>query len=188
MTRRFDISKTRLGGVYLLERKPVGDHRGYLERMFCSKDLEHLLDGRHIVQINHSITVAKGTVRGMHFQKSPHTETKIVSCLKGEIFDVAVDLRRHSPTFLHWHAEVISADNFRALFIPEGVAHGFQTLTENCELLYCHTAAFHQPAEGGLNPQDPCLAIAWPLPVSDLSLRDAGHPLIRDISFTGIEL
>lgn len=180
MSIRFDILDTPLTGLRVLQRKPIGDSRGYLERLFCSEELQSLASGRHIAQINHTMTANRGTVRGMHFQRPPHAEIKFVSCLRGEVFDVAVDLRDNSPTFLLWHAEVLSADNHKTLVIPEGFAHGFQTLTDDCEMLYFHTAA-HQPSvEGGLNAQDPRLAIQWPLPVVGLSPRDAGHPLLND--------
>lgn len=188
MTGRFNIKNTPLAGLYLLERKPLGDNRGYLERLFCIKDLAPFLASRTVMQINHTHTVSKGTLRGMHFQYPPHAEAKMVSCLQGEIFDVAVDLRRNSPTFLQWYGVKLTADNFKTLFIPEGFAHGFQTLTDNCDLLYFHTAAYNGPAEAGMNPQDPVLNIAWPLPVTELSQRDAGHPLIIEKQFTGIDL
>lgn len=185
MSTRFDILDTSLSGLRVLLRKPIGDSRGYLERLFCSEELLSLVPGRNIAQINHTLTVSRGTVRGMHFQFPPHAEVKFVSCLRGEIFDVAVDLRHNSPTFLRWHAEVLSANNHKTLVIPEGFAHGFQTLTDDCEMLYFHTAA-HQPgAEGGLHPEDPRLDIQWPLPVAGLSPRDAAHPLLGD-DFTGM--
>lgn len=178
MNARFDILDTPLSGVRVLQRKPIGDSRGYLERLFCSEELQVLTPGKHIAQINHTMTASRGTVRGMHFQRPPHAEIKFVSCLRGEVFDVAVDLRHNSPTFLHWHAELLSADNHKTLVIPEGFAHGFQTLTDDCEMLYFHTAP-HQPgAESGLSAQDPRLAIQWPLPVAGLSPRDAAHPLL----------
>lgn len=185
MSSRFDTLDTPLSGLRLLQRKPIGDSRGYLERLFCSEELQSLAPGKHFAQINHTLTVNRGTVRGMHFQHPPHAEVKFVSCLRGEVFDVAVDLRHNSPTFLHWHAELLSADNHRTLVIPEGFAHGFQTLTDDCEMLYFHTAAHQSGAEGGLNPQDPRLAIQWPLPVAGLSPRDAAHPLLGD-DFTGM--
>lgn len=175
MSERFDLLDTPIAGLGVLQRRPLGDARGYLERMFCADELAPLLNGRSIAQINHTHTTRRGTVRGLHFQHPPHAETKFVSCLRGEVFDVAVDLRRGSPTFLAWHAERLSADNHRTLVIPEGFAHGFQTLSDDCEMLYFHTAAHHAAAEGGLHPQDPRLAIAWPLPVAGLSPRDAGH-------------
>jgi dTDP-4-dehydrorhamnose 3,5-epimerase len=174
-----------LQGLKLIQRNPIGDHRGYLERMFCEEELQSLIPGRSIVQINHTLTVKRGTVRGLHFQYPPHAETKIVNCLRGEVFDVAVDLRHGSPTFLHWHAEILSANNHRTLLIPEGFAHGFQTLTEDCELLYFHTAAYQPSAEGGLNAQDSKLDIRWPEPVIELSSRDAAHPSVN-VAFVGL--
>jgi dTDP-4-dehydrorhamnose 3,5-epimerase len=184
--KRFTLTDTPLAGLALLTRHPIGDQRGYLERLFCRMELADLLEGRGIEQINHTLTAKAGTVRGMHFQYPPHAEMKLVTCLKGEVFDVAVDLRRHSPTFLCWHAEHLSAANHRTLIIPEGFAHGFQTLTDDCELLYLHTAAYHADAEGALNALDPRLGIAWPLPVGDRSDRDQAHPFLDD-SFTGVE-
>ena len=139
------------------------------------------------MQINHTLTGRRGTVRGMHYQRPPHAETKFISCLRGEVFDVAVDLRHDSPTFLRWHAEVLSAENHRTLVVPEGFAHGFQTLADDCELLYLHTAAFAADSEGALNANDPRLAIVWPQPISDWSARDAGHPILGDY-FSGIKL
>ena len=171
MSSCFEILNTPLQRLKLIQRNPIGDHRGYLERMFCTEELQSLIPGRGIVQINHTLTARRGTVRGLHFQYPPHAETKIVSCLRGEVFDVAVDLRQGSPTFLHWHAEILSAANHKTLVIPEGFAHGFQTLTEDCELLYFHTAAYHPDAEGGLNAQDPRLDIRWPEAVMELDRK-----------------
>ena len=185
MSARFDILDTPLSGLRILQRKPIGDSRGYLERFFCTQELQTLISGRHIAQINYTLTASRGTVRGMHFQRPPHAEIKFVSCLRGEVFDVAVDLRHNSPTFLHWHAEVLSADNHKTFVIPEGFAHGFQTLTDDCEMLYFHTAAYQPGAEAGVNAQDPRLAIQWPLPVIELSPRDDAHRLLSD-DFTGV--
>ena len=112
----------------------------------------------------------------MHFQRSPHAETKMVSCLRGEVFDVAVDLRQASPTFLHWHGEILSEANNLSLIIPEGFAHGFQALSADCELLYCHTAAYAPQAEDGVNARDETLAIAWPIAITEISDRDAALP------------
>lgn len=185
MSTRFDVLDTPISGLRVLQRKPIGDSRGYLERLFCDEELRALVSGKPIAQINHTMTASRGTVRGMHFQRPPHAEIKFVSCLRGQVFDVAVDLRHNSPTFLHWHAELLSADNHKTLVIPEGFAHGFQTLTDDCEMLYFHTAAYQTGAEGGLNAQDPRLAIQWPLPVAGLSPRDAAHPLL-DVIFSGV--
>ena len=129
----------------------------------------------------------RGTVRGMHYQTPPHAEAKLVSCLRGEVFDVAVDLRRGSPTFLRWHAERLSPGNHKTLLIPEGCAHGFQALAPDCELLYVHTAPYAPNAEGGVHPRDPRLAISWPEPIAILSRRDEAHPPIAD-GYTGIAL
>jgi len=183
----FILSDLSLEGLKLIERQLMGDSRGFLVRLFCAEELASVGWRRPIAQINHTYTARRGTVRGMHFQHPPHGEMKLVSCLRGTVWDVAVDLRKDSPTFLHWYGEELSADNHRALLIPEGFAHGFQSLTEDVELLYCHSAAYHAGAEGGVNPQDPRLAIAWPLEVSTISDRDADHPMLnRD--FTGITL
>lgn len=187
MSSRFDIQDMPIQGLRLLQRKPIGDNRGYLERMYCSEELISLIPGKSIVQINHTLTVQRGTVRGMHYQQPPHAETKFVSCMCGEVFDVAVDLRRDSLTFLHWHAEILTADNKKTLVIPEGFAHGFQTLTKDCEMLYLHTTAYRADAEGGLNASDPRLGIQWPLPIAEQSARDSAHPIVSE-DFNGMAL
>lgn len=181
------ILDTSLYGLKLIQRQPRGDDRGYLERMFCQETMKPFLSGKSISQINYTVTVKRGMVRGMHFQYPPYAETKIVSCLHGEIYDVAVDLRRGSPTFLSWHAQILNASEHRSLLIPEGFAHGFQALTEDSHLLYFATAPYHSEAEGGLNPLDPRLNISWPEPVTKLSARDTGHPMLAD-NFEGIAI
>jgi dTDP-4-dehydrorhamnose 3,5-epimerase len=186
MAARFESMPTALAGVTVLQRKPIADERGRFERMFCENDLQAILSGRRIVQINVSVSRKRGTVRGMHLQRAPHAELKLIACLRGEIFDVALDVRRGSPTFLRWHGEILTPDNHRTLVVPEGVAHGFQALTEDCELLYLHTAAFQPGSEIGLQPRDPALAIQWPLPIAELSQRDAAHPLL-DGQFAGFD-
>jgi len=128
-----------------------------------------------------------GAVRGMHFQYPPYAETKIVTCLKGEIFDVAVDIRSHSPTFLQWHSEVLSSENHRSLLIPEGFAHGFQTLTDDCEILYLVTAPYASSFEGGLHPEDPAVSVKWPCKISQISEKDSAHRYITE-SFVGVSL
>jgi len=178
MSSRFDISDTPLAGLKIIQRKPIGDARGYLERLFCEEEFRPLISGKRIVQINRTMTARRGTVRGMHFQYPPHSETKLVSCVRGEVFDVAVDLRQGSPGFLRWHAEILSGANHKTLLVPDGFAHGFQTITEDCELLYFHTAVYEASAEGGLNANDPVLGIKWPVTVTELSPRDASHPWI----------
>lgn len=184
---RFEVVDTTLRDLKVIERKPIGDSRGYLERLFCRTDLAPLIGARVIDQINHTLTSRRGTVRGLHFQRAPYAELKVVSCIRGAVFDVAVDLRRNSPTFRRWHGETLSEQNRRSLIIPEGFAHGFQTLDESCELLYFHTAAFVREAEGGVHPEDPMLSIRWPERITELSDRDRAHPMLMD-DFRGLEL
>lgn len=176
-----------LPGLMLLERKPVEDARGSLERLFCAETLACMGIDRPLAQINLTRTRHQGAVRGMHFQHPPQAEDKVVSCLRGRVFDVAVDLRRGSPTFLGWHGEVLSPSGRNSLLIPAGFAHGFQALCDDCELLYFHTAAYSREAEGGLRPTDPALLILWPLPIIELSERDANHPLLSS-DFSGIDV
>jgi dTDP-4-dehydrorhamnose 3,5-epimerase len=180
-----------LAGLVRVQRHPLADERGFFARLFCADELAGAGWTLPIAQINHSHTARAGTVRGLHYQRPPHAEMKLVTCLRGEVLDVAVDLRHGSPTFLQWHAERLSADNGTALLIPPGFAHGFQALSDQAELLYCHSAAHVPGAEGGLNPLDPRLAIAWPLPPVGLSPRDAGQPWLTDgpgPQFEGVRL
>jgi len=185
--RRFVLNQTAITGLQVIQRQPVGDRRGYLERMFCAQELRSIIGTRDIVQINHTKTATVGTVRGMHFQHPPHAEMKLVSCLRGAVFDVAIDLRRDSPTFLKWHAEILSEDNYKTFGIPEGFAHGFQALSDDCELLYFHTAAYQTGAEAGLNALDDRLSIKWPLPITERSGRDQEQPALAD-DFLGIKV
>ncbi len=184
---RLSVMPTPINELLLIEPARLADQRGFFERIFCTRELESVMEGRSIAQINRSFTANQGVVRGLHFQHSPHAEMKLVACLRGLIYDVAVDLRNGSPTFLSWHAELLTPDNSRTLVIPEGFAHGFQTLTDECELLYLHTAPHEPTAEGGLHPSDPRLAIDWPLDISKLSDRDQNHPMI-DENFSGLVL
>lgn len=187
MSDRFDVGQTPLPGVFLLVRKPHVDERGWIERMYDGTELGELIGSKPIIQVNRSFTGSQGTVRGLHYQVPPSAEAKIVSCLSGSIFDVAVDVRRNSPTFLAWHGAVLSADNRSSLVIPEGFAHGYQTLVDGCELLYVHTAAYEPAAERGIHPLDPRVAVAWPLTVANLSARDGAHPALNP-GFAGIEV
>lgn len=184
---RFDVIDTPLAGLKVVQRKPIRDARGYFSRFFCAEEFRQAGLNSRIAQINHSHSKTAGTVRGMHYQLPPHAETKFVSCIRGEIFDVAVDLRRNSPTFLKWHGEILSAENQRSLLIPEGFAHGFQTLTEDCELLYLVSAAYAPTAEGGVNALDPMLKIEWPLPVTEMSEKDRNNVMLSQ-EYSGIKL
>ena len=182
---RFGIHPTPLAGVVCVQRQAAPDARGFFSRFYCAEEFAGAGFTKPVAQINHTLTRRAGAVRGLHFQKPPHAEAKVVSCLRGEVWDVAVDLRTGSPTFLQWYAQVLSAANFQSLVIPEGCAHGFQALTDDCELVYLHSAAYHPASEGALNVADPRLAIHWPLPMTELSDRDRTHPMI-DQHFQGI--
>jgi|TARA_R110002124_G_scaffold239475_4_gene404638 dTDP-4-dehydrorhamnose 3,5-epimerase len=184
---RFSITNLPLAGLKKVERQQVGDERGFLSRVFCAAELAKCGWHGPIAQINHTYTAKKGSVRGLHFQHPPFSEIKLVSCLKGQIWDVVVDLRADSPTFLHWHGENLSNENGSALLIPEGFAHGFQALTDDVELLYCHSAAYDAKAEAGINVLEPRLAINWPLPISECSARDQAFPFLG-VEYSGVVL
>ena len=185
MKNKFDFYDTPLQGLKLAKRNITEDSRGFFSRFFCTEEFISHGFNKHIMQINQSFTHQKGTVRGMHYQLAPYSEIKLVSCMKGEVFDIAVDLREGSPTFLNWHGEVLSEKNRHSMLIPEGFAHGFQTLSDNCELLYLHSAPYNKSSESALNINDPKLAIKFPLTISDISERDKSHPMIDD-NFKGI--
>lgn len=184
---RFDFLSSPLPGLTVVQRKSIADHRGFLSRFYCADEFHAAGIGRGIKQINHTLTLNKGVVRGLHFQYPPYAEAKMVSCLQGTIFDVAVDLRHGSPTFLQWHGVELSAENMRSLFIPEGFAHGFQTLSNDCELIYLHSEAYRPDSEGALNALDPRLGISWPLDITEMSDRDRNHILIEQ-DFHGVML
>ena len=183
---RLQIEDTPLAGLKRVRRQPLGDARGFLVRLFCADELREAGWTRPIAQVNQTRTGARGSVRGLHYQRPPHAESKLVHCLRGEVFDVAVDLRRGSPTFLRWHGERLSGDNGVALLIPEGFAHGLQTLAEDVDMLYCHSAPYVAAAEHGVHPREPRVAIDWPLPIGALSPRDEAHPFLA-AGFAGID-
>ncbi|MFA7413588.1 MAG: dTDP-4-dehydrorhamnose 3,5-epimerase family protein [Rhizobium sp.] len=178
MTARFDVEETAIPGVLVLTRRKFADDRGHLSRLFCAEELEEIGWRGPVSQINETATRLAGTVRGMHFQHPPFAEMKLVTCVAGTIRDIAVDLRRDSPTFLRHVGVELSADNVRSLLIPEGCAHGFQALSDDVRMIYAHSAPYRSEAEGGLHPQDPGLGIVWPLPVVNLSPRDVSHPFL----------
>jgi dTDP-4-dehydrorhamnose 3,5-epimerase len=182
-----NILSTNIPDLRVVETNLHTDVRGAFARLYCAQELTQLVDHRPIVQINHSRTAAVGTVRGLHFQYPPHAEMKLVRCIKGRVWDVAIDLRQRSPTFLRWHAIELTPTNTRMMVIPEGFAHGFQVIEPDSELLYLHTEFYAPHAEGGLRFDDPLLGITWPLTVSDLSERDSSHPYI-DSNFQGLTL
>ncbi|HTD28856.1 MAG TPA: dTDP-4-dehydrorhamnose 3,5-epimerase family protein [Xanthomonadaceae bacterium] len=181
------IDATPLSGLQVILNAAVGDARGRFTRVFCEQELGPIHPNLHFTQINLSETRDQGAVRGMHYQLPPSAEAKFIRCLRGRVFDVAVDLRTGSRTFLQWHAIELSYDNQRAVFIPEGFAHGFQALTDDVQMLYLHTAPYAPQHEAGVRHDDPSLAITWPLPVTMLSDRDRGYPSIDD-GFMGVRV
>lgn len=181
------INKLPLEDAFVIEPELVTDNRGIFARVFCQRELQSTLHGKNIVQINHSMTRQKGAIRGMHFQYPPKVESKMVKCLHGSVFDVIIDLRQGSSTFLKWHGEILSDENMKMMYLPEVFAHGFQTLEENCELIYLHTEFYSPEHEGGVRYDDPKIGIKWPLGITDISERDEKHPLLSE-GFPGIVL
>jgi len=176
---------TSLAGLVVVHPEPFQDARGRFERLFCDRELAQLHPGLLAAQANLSLTRGRGSVRGLHYQAPPALEWKLVRCLRGRVFDVAVDLRAGSDTFLRWHGVELSEQNGLALFIPEGFAHGFQVLDDEAQLLYFHGTHWNRDAEAGLRHDDPALGIRWPLPVSGLSDRDRNLSMITE-AFRGL--
>ncbi|MCC0022608.1 MAG: dTDP-4-dehydrorhamnose 3,5-epimerase family protein [Hyphomicrobiaceae bacterium] len=187
MTVSFQFETTPLPGMVVMKGNPRRDARGEFERLFCVSELRDFGIEFQVNQINRSLSRSAGTVRGLHFQYPPHAEGKLITCLSGRVFDVAADLRRNSPTFGQWFAVELGQGSHVSVFLPPGIAHGFQTLTPDCELIYLHSQAYHPQSEGGIHHRDPRLAIQWPLAISQVSDRDAALPNI-DSSFEGIDL
>lgn len=176
-----------LKGAFTIDVQPFQDNRGFFTRTFCEKEFaEHQLV-QHYVQANHSGTQGVGVVRGMHFQHAPFCEVKLVKCVQGSIYDVIVDVRAGSPTFLQWFGAELSAENKRMMYVPRGFAHGFQTLSEYSEITYMVSEFYNKESEGGVKHDDPKVNIKWPLPVSLVSDKDMKIPLISE-SFTGVIL
>lgn len=185
-SNRFLIEPTEIAGVHAVTRRRLADERGFLARLFEPEELALAGWLGPIAQINETGTARAGTVRGLHYQNPPHAEMKLVSCVAGRILDVAVDLRKSSPTYLRSVAMELSAENGRALLIPEGCAHGFQALTDDVRMIYLHSAPYAAAHEGGLDALDPALAIQWPLPVINRSPRDEALPRISS-GFEGLD-
>ena len=180
-------SETDIKGISLIKTNSFIDERGMFARFFCSSVLDEVLGGRNIKQINTSLTKVKGSIRGLHFQNPPKSEMKLVRCLKGAVWDVAVDLRAGSSTFLRSFGVRLSAENMTMIVIPEGFAHGFQTLEPDTELLYLHTELYSPSLEGGVRFDDPVFNIKWPLAPQEVSERDKSHELTK-INYKGIAL
>lgn len=184
MEKKLNIKSTKFDGLFIIEPNVFKDERGSFSRVFCESELENILDF-NIKQINHSVTKKKGTLRGLHFQYEPNSEIKIVKCVQGSILDVVVDIRKNSKTFLKVLSVKLSKHNSKALFIPKGFAHGFQTLEDDTELIYLHTSCYTPSNEGALNALDKVLNINWPEAITNISERDRNHPFINS-KFIGI--
>lgn len=186
MDKKLNIMSTHLDGLFLIEPNKFIDKRGSFSRIYCKDELKEI-SNIDIKQVNHSVTKHKGTVRGMHFQYEPNAEVKIVKCIKGKVFDVVVDIRKYSSTFLQTYSIELTNKNQKMIYIPKGFAHGFQTLEDDTELLYFHSNIYTPSNESALNVIDPLLNIKWPLKITNLSNRDNEHKFI-DNDFQGIEI
>jgi dTDP-4-dehydrorhamnose 3,5-epimerase len=184
---KFNIINETLNGLKLVETKPIKDERGFFQRLLCNDDFKEIGLEKSIVNINHSKTLGKGSIRGLHFQYQPASEVKIVKCIKGSIYDVAIDIREDSPTFLHYYGTELSETNNRMLYIPEGFAHGFQTLTDDAEIIYFVTNYYSSELESGLNPFDNKINIKWPLKCKNISKKDKNAKMV-DNNFSGVDL
>lgn len=181
------FQSTSLKGAYTIGLEPFQDHRGLFARTFCAEEFTEIGHIKPFVQFNHSHTNQKGALRGLHYQNPPFAEIKLIRCIKGGVYDVIVDIRRDSPTFLDHVGIVLTEENMRMIYVPEGFAHGFQTLENDTQLIYHHTAYYQPSAEGGLRYDDPALNIKWPLPITDLSEKDEGFLHLGD-DFSGLQL
>lgn len=170
--------ETRLKGLYMVKPSLKSDERGWFARVYDQNLFGKIGFPDAFVQVNHSYSEKKGTIRGMHFQRHPHAEMKMVKCISGRIWDVVVDLRPGSATYLQHFGVELSEENKLMILIPPGFAHGFQTLENGCELLYFHSEYYHPESEAGIRYNDPALQIHWPIELSVISERDQLHPLL----------
>jgi len=176
----FELHRTPLQDLFVLERRVLKDERGSFSRLFCQAELAEFGWNCAAVQSNISTNTQIGTIRGMHFQRTPHQEIKLVTCIAGAVFDVAVDMRKTSETFGQWFGAELSAANNKCLLIPRGFAHGFQVLEANSSLIYYHSAAYVPASESGVRWNDEVLDIQWPLAVTNISTRDKDLPSFAD--------
>lgn len=173
------FEETTLPGVFVIEPEPFGDERGFFARLYCAREFAAYGLAELSAQSSLSYNRRRGTLRGMHYQDSPHAEAKLVRCSRGAIYDVALDLRPDSPTRFRWVGVELTAGNRRMLYIPEGCAHGFQTLADDTEVVYQMSAFYHPESARGVLWNDPAFGIRWPLPVNVLSERDQHYALIE---------
>ncbi|MES2836962.1 MAG: dTDP-4-dehydrorhamnose 3,5-epimerase [Bacteroidota bacterium] len=178
------FEETNLKGAYVVSLELVNDARGGFARTFCKKEFSKINHTKEFVQLNHSYNTHKGTIRGMHYQVAPYQEIKLIRCVKGAVLDVIIDLRKNSPTFLKHFAVELSEENKKMIYVPEDFAHGFQTLTNNAELIYHHTQYYTPGSDAGIRFDDPALNIKWPFEAVMVSDKDKNYKLI-DNNFKG---
>ncbi len=171
--------ETPIKDLYVIQLEIFNDERGFFARTFCKDEFLKIGFKREFVQFNHSFNVLKGTIRGIHYQLPPFAETKLIRCVVGSVYDVVVDLRRDSPTYLESFSVELSAENMTCILIPEGFGHGYQTLEDNTSLIYHHTSYYRPKAEGGVRFDDPCLQIQWPLKPVNISQKDLSYLYIN---------
>ena len=171
--------ETPLKDLYLIKLMSLNDERGFFARTFCKEQFLSIGFNKEFVQFNHSFNTLKGTIRGLHFQSPPFAETKLIRCVQGSVYDIAVDLRENSSTYLQFFGTELSAENLNCILIPEGFAHGFQTLEDNTSLIYHHTNYYKPNTERGIRFNDPVLNIQWPLQPVNISRKDLLYPLIN---------
>lgn len=181
------FEETKLAGSYVADIIASSDERGWFARTFDKDEFKKINFDSEWVQMNHSFTNKTGTIRGMHYQLAPFAEIKLVRCIAGAAFDVIIDLRKNSETFLQWFGVELLAENKKMIYIPAGFAHGFQTLTDNCELIYHHSQFYKPGFEGGIKYDDPMINIQWPNKVTNISTRDEQHNYLAK-NFEGINL
>lgn len=166
------FTETHLKGAYVIDLEPRLDDRGFFARTWCKEEFGKVGLKTDLVQQNMSLTLKKSTLRGMHFQTAPHAETKVVRCTSGSIYDVIIDLRPESHTYKQWFGIELTDKNYQMLYIPEGFAHGFLTLSDNTEVSYLVTAAYNKDADSGVRFDDPAFDIKWPIKVEHVSEKD----------------
>lgn len=185
---KLNITPLKLEGTFIVESNSFNDSRGVFSRYFCKEELKTILNGKDIVNVNFSKNYRKGAIRGLHYQEMPYGEIKMPRCIKGKILDVFVDVRKESKTFLQWDSVELSAENQKMVIIPQGFAHGFQSLEDDSEIIYLSTEHFYGDHEFALNIKDPLIGINLPLPISDISERDMNHSFLDLSTFTGVKI
>lgn len=173
------FTPTSIDGAVIVELEPLGDERGFFARSFCQEEFRQRGIDPLVAQCNISFNRHRGTLRGLHYQVKPHEEAKLVRCTQGAIWDVIVDLRENSPTRYRWFAIELTAENRQSLYVPRGLAHGFQTLSDNSEVFYQMSEFYHPESARGVRWDDPVIGITWPVDHPVLSPRDKSYPLLE---------